>query len=110
MIIKRNLKSQMPSLKRCRLGGDSSAAGDDDDNSSSDWKKRRANGYYPLNLLGEVAAGVIPVSPSKLHSRKGFAASWERERERKRGPFYRNRSLFSLLIVLSKWLCKFDLF
>ncbi|PQP92222.1 histone-lysine N-methyltransferase ATX5 [Prunus yedoensis var. nudiflora] len=50
MIIKKNLKSQMPSLKRCKLG---ESAGEDEDNSGR--KKRKTNGYYPLNLLGEVA-------------------------------------------------------
>ncbi|GAV66205.1 PWWP domain-containing protein/SET domain-containing protein/PHD_2 domain-containing protein/zf-HC5HC2H_2 domain-containing protein [Cephalotus follicularis] len=67
MIIKRNLKSQMPSLKRCKLGD---SAVEDEDNSASTRKRHKINGYYPLNLLGEVAAGIIPVS---LH---GFAASW----------------------------------
>lgn len=55
MIIKKNLKSQMPSLKRCKFG-------DSEEDESSGRKKRRTNGYYPLNLLGEVAAGIIPVS------------------------------------------------
>lgn len=74
MIIKRNLKSQMPNLKRCKLGD---SAGDDDESSAAR-KKRKLNGYYPLNLLGEVAAGIIPF---KLHdilgtTNKGIAASW----------------------------------
>jgi len=77
MIIKRNLKSQMPSLKRSKLGD---SAGEDDDNSAVSRKKRKTNtknGYYPLNLLGEVAAGIIPVSfRGILSSEKGFAASW----------------------------------
>ncbi|KAE8077675.1 hypothetical protein FH972_016217 [Carpinus fangiana] len=77
MIIKRNLKSQMPSLKRSKLGD---SAGEDDDNSAVSRKKRKTNinnGYYPLNLLGEVAAGIIPVSfRGILSSKKGFAASW----------------------------------
>ncbi|WKA07632.1 hypothetical protein VitviT2T_025430 [Vitis vinifera] len=58
MIIKRNLKSKMPSMKRCRLGH--SAA--DDDESPAAKKKRKMNGYFPLNLLGDVAAGIIPLS------------------------------------------------
>lgn len=61
MIIKRNLKSVMPSLKRCRNGD----SGGDDDEGSRNRKKRKEsdkNGYYPLHLLGEVAAGVIPFS------------------------------------------------
>ncbi|KAJ9139755.1 hypothetical protein P3X46_030459 [Hevea brasiliensis] len=79
MIIKRNLKSQMPSLKRCKLGD---AAGEDDDSAASTRKKRKLKGYYPLNLLGEVAAGIIPVGlsgiirSSNVDSEKGFAASW----------------------------------
>ncbi|KAL2951624.1 hypothetical protein AAZX31_19G062800 [Glycine max] len=62
MIIKRNLKSQMPSLKRRRLGD---AAGEDDgDECTAERKKRRkTSGYcYPLNLL----VGVIPASFSGL--------------------------------------------
>ena len=77
MIIKRKLKSQMPSLKRCKLGD---SAGGDDDDSSASRKKRKTNGYYPLNLLGDVAAGIIPVSFHGLLgagvSEKGFSASW----------------------------------
>ncbi|RVW87497.1 Histone-lysine N-methyltransferase ATX4 [Vitis vinifera] len=48
----------MPSMKRCRLGH--SAA--DDDESPAAKKKRKMNGYFPLNLLGDVAAGIIPLS------------------------------------------------
>ncbi|KAJ7959332.1 Histone-lysine N-methyltransferase [Quillaja saponaria] len=77
MIIKRNLKSQMPSLKRCKLGD---SVGDDDESSVAR-KKRKTTGYYPLNLLGEVAAGIIPV---RLHgilssgvSEKGFSGCTE---------------------------------
>lgn len=82
MIIKRNLKSQMPGLKRSRLGD---SAGEDEENSAVTRKKRKTNGnnnnskngYYPLNLLGEVAAGIIPVSfKGIISSEKGFAASW----------------------------------
>ncbi|CAI9762478.1 unnamed protein product [Fraxinus pennsylvanica] len=58
MIIKKNLKSVMPSLKRCRVGD---SGGEDDESSSGNRKKRKsANGYYPLHLLGEAAAGIIP--------------------------------------------------
>ncbi|KAM1613655.1 hypothetical protein PS2_002126 [Malus domestica] len=76
MIIKKNLKSQMPSLKRCKLG---ESPGEDDDNSGR--KKRKTNGYYPLSLLGEVAASIIPVSLHGLlgsvgASEPGFSASW----------------------------------
>ncbi|KAF2287436.1 hypothetical protein GH714_039895 [Hevea brasiliensis] len=79
MIIKRNLKSQMPSLKRRKLGD---SAGQDDDSAASTRKKRKLNGYYPLNLLGEVATRIIPVGlrgilgSSNMDSDKGFAASW----------------------------------
>ncbi|KAJ8751913.1 hypothetical protein K2173_000659 [Erythroxylum novogranatense] len=79
MIIKRNLKSKMPSLKRCKLGD---AVGDHDDSNSSSRKKRKLNGYYPLNILGEVAAGVIPLSlPGILggSSKEGLDGSWCRE-------------------------------
>ncbi|XP_022736343.1 histone-lysine N-methyltransferase ATX4-like isoform X2 [Durio zibethinus] len=77
MIIKRNLKSQMPSLKRCKLGD---SVGEDEDNSGATRKKRKINGYYPLTLLGEVAAGIIPISLHRIiasgEAEKGFAASW----------------------------------
>ena len=74
MIIKRNLKSQMPNLKRCKLA-DSLA---EDDETSAARKKRKLNGYYPLHLLGEVAAGIIPLN---LHhilgtNNKGITPSW----------------------------------
>lgn len=78
MIIKRNLKSQMPSLKRCRVGD---SPGDNDENSASR-KKKKLNAYYPLNLLGEVAAGIIPLSLHGIHAsdpEKGFSASWSTE-------------------------------
>ncbi|XP_014518598.1 histone-lysine N-methyltransferase ATX5 [Vigna radiata var. radiata] len=72
MIIKRNLKSQMPNLKRVKLGD---SVGEDDDCSYAR-KKRKTNGYYPLNLLGDV----IPVSFHGLLgasvSDKGFSATW----------------------------------
>lgn len=63
MIIKRNLKSQMPSLKRCRAGESSK----DTNESSFNRKKQKMNGYYPFNLLKEVAAGVIPLRGCGLH-------------------------------------------
>ncbi|KAK7851434.1 histone-lysine n-methyltransferase atx3 [Quercus suber] len=89
MIIKRNLKSLMPSLKRTKLDD---SAGEDEENSDVTRRKRKSNsncnssnsskkmktkknsnGYYPLNLLGEVAAGIIPVSfQGMLSSEKGF--------------------------------------
>ncbi|KAF9667346.1 hypothetical protein SADUNF_Sadunf15G0013400 [Salix dunnii] len=78
MIIKRNLKIQMPSFKRCKKLGDNSACEEEDNSSLARRKKRKlksnnyhgSSGYYPLNLLREVAAGVIPVS---LESLNGFA-------------------------------------
>ncbi|GKU89098.1 hypothetical protein SLEP1_g3287 [Rubroshorea leprosula] len=73
MIIKRNLKSQMPSLKRCKL---SSSGREDEDNSGTVRKKRKVDKYYPLNLLGEVAAGIIPVNLHGILGAKGIAASW----------------------------------
>ena len=93
MIIKRNLKSLMPSLKRTKLDD---SAGEDEENSEVTRRKRKSNsncnssnsskkmktkknsnGYYPLNLLGEVAAGIIPVSfQGMLSSEKGFDDSW----------------------------------
>ncbi|KAL5568350.1 hypothetical protein UlMin_024925 [Ulmus minor] len=78
MIIKRNLKSQMPSLKRCKIGD---SGGEDDEKSAR--KKRKINGYYPLNLLGEVAASIIPVSfrglLNSVAAEKVFSASWSNQ-------------------------------
>ncbi|GAB2265081.1 hypothetical protein Dimus_000148 [Dionaea muscipula] len=88
MIIKRSLKSAMPSLKRCR---ESQSTGEDDDRPGKNPKRRKSNGYYPLSLIGDVAAGVLPLSSYSLHQifssngggdYKGFAslaASWCRE-------------------------------
>ncbi|GMJ06454.1 Arabidopsis TRITHORAX 5, SET domain group 29 [Hibiscus trionum] len=76
MIIKRNLKSQMPSLKRCKLGD---AVGEDEDNLGKTRKKRKINDYYPLALLGEVATGIIPFGLHRIiasEADKGFSASW----------------------------------
>ncbi|KAK6135203.1 hypothetical protein DH2020_031048 [Rehmannia glutinosa] len=57
MIVKKSLKSVMPILKRCRVGD---SAGDDEDSSVNRKKRKVSNGYYPLHLLGEAAAGIIP--------------------------------------------------
>ncbi|KAK4485345.1 hypothetical protein RD792_007982 [Penstemon davidsonii] len=55
MIIKKKLKSVVPCLKRRRTGGETAEC------SLVNRKKRKiVNGYYPMHLLGEVAAGVIP--------------------------------------------------
>ncbi|KAG7014708.1 Histone-lysine N-methyltransferase ATX4, partial [Cucurbita argyrosperma subsp. argyrosperma] len=64
----------MPNLKRCKLAD---SVGQVDDSLAAR-KKRKLNGYYPLNLLGEVAAGIIPL---KLHDilgpkNKGITTSW----------------------------------
>ncbi|CAM8944836.1 unnamed protein product [Rhodiola kirilowii] len=56
MIIKRDMKFQMPSLKRCRLR---ESAEEDDDECSASKKRRKIDGQFPLHLLGQVAAGVI---------------------------------------------------
>lgn len=55
MIIKRKLKSEMPSLKRRRLGDS-----EDDDSALGTWnkKKKKATEYFPINLL----AGAISSS------------------------------------------------
>lgn len=69
MIIKKKLKSQMPSLKRRRLGSSNSVNGD----SLARKKTKLSNGhYYPLDLLGESAAGILP----GIVGAKVFAASW----------------------------------
>ncbi|CAI0546765.1 unnamed protein product [Linum tenue] len=79
MIIKRNLKSRMPSLKRCKL--EESGCDPDDTSASSRKKKRKlGDGYCPLNFLGQIANGVIPVGFRGIlgggHRGGGFAASW----------------------------------
>ena len=52
----------MPSLKRKRLG-DSAGEGDECGASTRKKKKKKTtSGYYPTNLLGDFAAGVIPAS------------------------------------------------
>lgn len=55
--MKKSLKTVMPILKRCRVGD---SAGDDDESSVSRKKRKTSNGYFPLHLLGEAAAGIIP--------------------------------------------------
>lgn len=70
MIIKRKLKSAMPSLKRCR-GSDS---GGDDDEFSRKSRKKRSNGsfgYYPLHLFGDVVSGMITLSELGFHFAAG---------------------------------------
>lgn len=57
MIIKRNLKSVMPTLKRCRVAD---SGGEDDESSGNRKKRKPSNGYYPLHLIRDFAAGVIP--------------------------------------------------
>ncbi|OWM79637.1 hypothetical protein CDL15_Pgr023049 [Punica granatum] len=59
----------MPSRKRRRLGGGNLVNGD----SVTRKKNKLSNGhYYPLNLLGEVASGILP----GILREKAFAASW----------------------------------
>ncbi|XP_071732230.1 histone-lysine N-methyltransferase ATX4-like [Rutidosis leptorrhynchoides] len=83
MIIKRELKSAMPSLKRCRVN--ESGSGEDDGlwwSSEKSRKKRksyagdRSNGYYPLHLLGEVAAGIITLNELGFHFADGVIPSF----------------------------------
>jgi len=68
----------MPSLKRCRVS--ESAGGDDDEWSGKSRKKRKSNngnhGYYPLHLLGEVAAGIISLSELGFHFPAGVIPSF----------------------------------
>ncbi|KAK4734690.1 hypothetical protein R3W88_008951 [Solanum pinnatisectum] len=57
----------MPSLKRCRVSD--SGADDDDFSGNNNRKKRKSsNGYYPLHLLGEVAAGIIPFNGYRIQT------------------------------------------
>lgn len=55
--MKKSLKTVMPILKRCRVGD---SAGDDDDSSANRKRRKTSNGYFPLHILGEAAAGIIP--------------------------------------------------
>lgn len=72
MIIKKKLKSQMPSCKRRRLGSGNSENRD----SVSRKKTKLSNGlYYPLNLLGEVATGILP----GILREKEYAGTWSTE-------------------------------
>ncbi|KAG9133166.1 hypothetical protein Leryth_023421 [Lithospermum erythrorhizon] len=57
MIIKRNLKSVMPSLKRCRV-----REGDGEDDNNRKKRKSGSDGLYPQHLLGVAAAGLISFS------------------------------------------------
>ncbi|KAH0703013.1 histone-lysine N-methyltransferase ATX4 [Solanum tuberosum] len=67
MIIKKSLKTVMPSLKRCRVSD--SGADDDDFSGNNNRKKRKSSsGYYPLHLLGEVAAGIIPFNGYRIQT------------------------------------------
>ncbi|KAJ4954597.1 hypothetical protein NE237_011380 [Protea cynaroides] len=67
MIIKRNLKFKMPILKRCKV----EELGCEEDDSPGIPKKRKTNEYCPLDLLGEVAAGRIPLNGFGLRRRFG---------------------------------------
>ncbi|XP_042003568.1 histone-lysine N-methyltransferase ATX4-like isoform X1 [Salvia splendens] len=57
MIVKKSLKTVMPNMKRCRVGD---SGGDDDELSVNRKKRKTSNDYFPLLLLGEAAAGIIP--------------------------------------------------
>ncbi|KAL8148408.1 hypothetical protein AgCh_005684 [Apium graveolens] len=61
MIIKRGMKSVMPSTKRCRLSGSEAEEDEGVENS----KKVKHNGYYSMNLVDEFSSGVIPLDGFK---------------------------------------------
>lgn len=64
MIIKRKLK-RMPSLKR---------RSNEEEEAPRGKKKRKVSyNYYPLSLLGEIGAGIVP---GKLNGNNGFSALW----------------------------------
>ncbi|KAK4485349.1 hypothetical protein RD792_007987 [Penstemon davidsonii] len=70
MIIKKKLKSVVPCLKRRHTGGETAEC------SLVNRKKRKiVNGYYPMHLLGEVAAGVIPFNGYGLQKFLSSSAS-----------------------------------
>ncbi|CAI9769466.1 unnamed protein product [Fraxinus pennsylvanica] len=66
MIIEKNLKSVMLSLKLCRVG-----------ELGKRKKRKSTNGYYPLHLLGEVAAGIIPFNIYSIQQILSSAATSE---------------------------------
>lgn len=67
MIIKRKLK-RMPSLKR---------RSNEEEEAPRGKKKRKVSyNYYPLSLLGEIGAGIVP---GKLNGNNGFSALWCKE-------------------------------
>ncbi|KAL8537940.1 hypothetical protein ACS0TY_000040 [Phlomoides rotata] len=73
MIVKKSLKRVMPILKRCRVAD---SAGDDEESSVNRKKRKTSNGYYPLHLLGEAVAGIIPFNGygiEKILSNSGTA-------------------------------------
>ncbi|CAA2998731.1 histone-lysine N-methyltransferase ATX4-like [Olea europaea subsp. europaea] len=74
MIIKKNLKSVMPSLKRYRVG---ELGGEDDESSGKRKKRKSTNGCYPLHLLGEVAAAIIPFNAYSIQRILTAAAASE---------------------------------
>ncbi|KAL0886631.1 hypothetical protein Bca101_010614 [Brassica carinata] len=59
MIIKRKLK-RMP-------------RSNEEDEGGAPRKKRKVSYYYPLSLLGEISAGIVP---GKLNGKNGFSALW----------------------------------
>ncbi|OIV98013.1 hypothetical protein TanjilG_21723 [Lupinus angustifolius] len=63
----------MPSVKRCKH---SDSVGEKEECSYARKKRKRANNdSYPLNLLGDIAGGEIPVSFHGLLTEKGFSVS-----------------------------------
>ncbi|PKA64430.1 Histone-lysine N-methyltransferase ATX4 [Apostasia shenzhenica] len=88
MIIKRSMRGQMPSLKRCRAeGGGGGGVGDDDGEEAGECRRKRtkADCFFPLEMLGEVVAAVgLPYLPEEFRqglcaddqSRAGLASSW----------------------------------
>ncbi|XP_063944908.1 histone-lysine N-methyltransferase ATX4 [Daucus carota subsp. sativus] len=66
MIIKRGMKSVMPSTKRCRLSGSDMEEDEGVENS----KKLKVNGYYSMHLAEEFNTGVIPLDGYKRIERE----------------------------------------
>ncbi|ONK81166.1 uncharacterized protein A4U43_C01F25980 [Asparagus officinalis] len=77
MIIKRNLRAQMPTLKRCSAQASASFASEDDITGDDEFagvqirhKRRKQKDFFPFEALGNFTAASIPYLP--LEFRRNF--------------------------------------
>lgn len=77
MIIKRNLRAQMPALKRCNAEAtavsDDLADEDGFDAQIRHQKRRKANDFFPFEALGNLASASIPYLPPQFRLQFGVA-------------------------------------